>query len=71
MIPFSAFPISLAEQQIAYMAHPDSFVPTYTGNPIGTGPFKVKSWQVERRVPVHEERQLLEARTRTVVSCRT
>ncbi|MHB8378685.1 MAG: ABC transporter substrate-binding protein [Acidimicrobiales bacterium] len=45
-IPFSAFPITLAEQQIAYMAHPSSFVPTYTGNPIGTGPFKVKSWQV-------------------------
>jgi ABC-type transport system substrate-binding protein len=46
VIPFSAFPISLAEQQIAYMAHPDSFVPTYTGNPIGTGPFRVHSWQV-------------------------
>jgi ABC-type transport system substrate-binding protein len=45
-IPFSAFPITLAEQQIAYMAHPSSFVPTYTGNPIGTGPFKVKAWQV-------------------------
>jgi ABC-type transport system substrate-binding protein len=45
-IPFSTFPISLSEQQIAYMAHPSSFVPTYTGNPIGTGPFKVKSWQV-------------------------
>jgi ABC-type transport system substrate-binding protein len=28
------------------MAHPVSFVPTYTGDPIGTGPFKVKSWQV-------------------------
>jgi ABC-type transport system substrate-binding protein len=46
VIPFSAFPVSLAEQQIAYMAHPDSFVSTYTGNPIGTGPFRVKSWQV-------------------------
>jgi len=46
VIPFSAFPVSLAEQQIAYMAHPSSFVSTYTGNPIGTGPFKVKSWQV-------------------------
>jgi ABC-type transport system substrate-binding protein len=46
VIPYSTFPIFLAEQQIGYMAHPDSFVPTYTGNPIGTGPFKVKSWQV-------------------------
>ena len=45
-IPFSAFPISLAEQQIAYMAHPSSFVATYTGNPIGTGPFVVNQWQV-------------------------
>jgi peptide/nickel transport system substrate-binding protein len=46
VIPYSTFPVFLAEQQIGYMAHPDSFVPTYTGNPIGTGPFKVKSWQV-------------------------
>ncbi len=46
VIPFSAFPVTLAEQQIAYMAHPSSFVSTYTGNPIGTGPFKVKTWQV-------------------------
>ena len=46
VIPFSAFPVTLAEQQIAYMAHPTSFVSTYTGSPIGTGPFKVKSWQV-------------------------
>jgi ABC-type transport system substrate-binding protein len=46
VIPYSTFPIFLAEQQIVFMAHPDSFVPTYTGNPIGTGPFKVKSWQV-------------------------
>ena len=46
VIPFSTYPTNLAEQQIAYMAHPSSFVSTYTGNPIGTGPFKVKSWQV-------------------------
>jgi ABC-type transport system substrate-binding protein len=46
VIPFASFPVTLAEQQIAYMAHPVSFVPTYTGDPIGTGPFKVKSWQV-------------------------
>jgi ABC-type transport system substrate-binding protein len=46
VIPYSTWPTFLAEQQIGYMAHPDSFVPTYTGNPIGTGPFKVKSWQV-------------------------
>ncbi|MDE3107014.1 MAG: ABC transporter substrate-binding protein [Acidobacteriota bacterium] len=46
VIPFSTFPTSLAEQQIAYMAHPSSFSPTFTGTPIGTGPFMVSSWQV-------------------------
>ncbi len=46
VIPFSTFPTSLAEQQIAYMAHPSSFSPTFKGNPVGTGPFKVVSWQV-------------------------
>jgi ABC-type transport system substrate-binding protein len=46
VIPFSTYPTNLAEQQIAYMAHPSSMVAGYTGNPIGTGPFKVKSWQV-------------------------
>ncbi len=46
VIPYSSFPISLAEQQISYMAHPNSFSPTYTGIPLGTGPFKFKSWQV-------------------------
>ena len=46
LIPFSTFPTSLAEQQIAYMAHPSSFSSTFTGTPVGTGPFKVSSWQV-------------------------
>ncbi len=46
VIPFSTYPTNLAEQQIAYMAHPSSFSPTYQGNPIGTGPFQFKSWQV-------------------------
>ena len=47
VIPFSTFPISaLSEQQTAYMAHPSSLVKGYTGNPIGTGPFEVVSWQV-------------------------
>ena len=46
VIPFSTYPSNLAEQQTAYMAHPTSMVAGYTGNPIGTGPFQVKSWQV-------------------------
>ena len=46
VIPFSTYPISLADQQTAYMAHPTAFSPTFAGTPIGTGPFKVKSWQV-------------------------
>ena len=46
VIPYSTFPISLAEQQIAYMAHPESFSPTFAGNPVGTGPFKIKTWAV-------------------------
>ncbi len=43
-IPYSTFPVTLAEQQIAYMGHPSSFSSTYTGNPIGTGPFELKTW---------------------------
>lgn len=47
LIPFSTFPFSfLSEQQTAFMAHPSSFVSTFTGTPVGTGPFKIKSWQV-------------------------
>jgi ABC-type transport system substrate-binding protein len=46
VIPFSTYPTNLSEQQTAYMAHPSSFSPTYTGNPIGTGPFEFVSWQV-------------------------
>ena len=36
VVPYSTYPTNLAEQQIAYMAHPSSFSPTNTGNPIGT-----------------------------------
>ena len=46
VIPYSTYPTNLAEQQISYMAHPSSFSPTNTGNPIGTGPFEFVSWQV-------------------------
>ena len=47
VIPFSTFPFTaLCEQQTAYMAHPSSFSKTFTGTPVGTGPFKVVSWQV-------------------------
>lgn len=47
VIPFSSFPITLAEQQITYMGHPSSFSSSYTGNPIGTGPFMVQSWTLD------------------------
>jgi ABC-type transport system substrate-binding protein len=46
VVPFAAFPISLSEQQIAYMAAPSALGNTYAGKPIGTGPFKFKSWNV-------------------------
>jgi ABC-type transport system substrate-binding protein len=46
-IPYSSFPFgALAEQQTSYMAHPSSFSSTFTGNPVGTGPFRIVSWQV-------------------------
>jgi ABC-type transport system substrate-binding protein len=46
VVPFAAFPITLAEQQIAYMAAPSALGSSYPGHPIGTGPFKFKSWSV-------------------------
>jgi len=46
VVPFAAFPISLSEQQIAYMAAPSALGNTYAGKPIGTGPFKFKAWSV-------------------------
>jgi ABC-type transport system substrate-binding protein len=46
VIPFASFPITLAQQQIAYMAAPSALGSNYAGTPIGTGPFKFKSWVV-------------------------
>ena len=47
VVPFSTFPYTaLSEQQTCYMAHPSSFSPSFSGTPVGTGPFKVSSWQV-------------------------
>jgi ABC-type transport system substrate-binding protein len=46
LIPFASFPITLAEQQIAYMADPSALGSSYDGIPIGTGPFRFKSWTV-------------------------
>jgi ABC-type transport system substrate-binding protein len=47
VIPYSTFPYSaLSEQQVAFMAHPTSFSSSFTGTPVGTGPFMVSSWQV-------------------------
>jgi ABC-type transport system substrate-binding protein len=46
-ISYSSFPYgALCEQQTCYMAHPSSFSSTFAGNPIGTGPFKLVSWEV-------------------------
>ncbi len=46
VIPYASFPVLLAEQQIAYMAAPSALGLSYAGKPIGTGPFKFKSWSV-------------------------
>lgn len=46
VIPFASFPITLAEQQISYMADPAALGSNYAGIPIGTGPFRFKSWEV-------------------------
>jgi len=46
VIPYASFPVLLAEQQIAYMAAPSALGLSYTGKPVGTGPFKFKSWSV-------------------------
>src|ERR1700677_1982702 len=46
VVPFAAFPISLSEQQIAYMAAPSALGNNYAGKPIGTGPFKFKAWSI-------------------------
>ena len=41
VIPFSTFPFTPLRAADCYMAHPSSFSPTFTGTPVGTGPFKV------------------------------
>ena len=41
-LPYTTFPVNLSEQQIAYMAAPSALAGP--SNPIGTGPFKYKSW---------------------------
>jgi peptide/nickel transport system substrate-binding protein len=38
------FPFTLAEQQISFIAQPTTLKSTYSGSPIGTGPFVFKSW---------------------------
>lgn len=46
VFPFSTFPYgALCELQTCYMAHPTSFSNTFSGTPVGTGPFKVSSWK--------------------------
>jgi ABC-type transport system substrate-binding protein len=46
VVPFTAFPIFLSEQQITYMAAPSALGNNYAGKPIGTGPFKFKAWSI-------------------------
>ena len=46
VIAYSTFPVSMAEQQISYMAHPSALAAGFSGTPLGTGPFNIKSWQV-------------------------
>ncbi len=46
VIAYSTFPVSMAEQQVSYMAHPNSLAAGFAGTPLGTGPFKIKTWQV-------------------------
>ena len=38
------FPFTLAEQQISFIAHPSTLTATYSGHPIGTGPFVFNQW---------------------------
>jgi ABC-type transport system substrate-binding protein len=54
VVPFNTFPFQLAESQICYIANwpnhmdkPTQISSSYTGNPIGTGPFQFKSWSLQ------------------------
>jgi peptide/nickel transport system substrate-binding protein len=38
------FPFTLAEQQICFIAKPGTLTASYSGHPIGTGPFVYQSW---------------------------
>jgi peptide/nickel transport system substrate-binding protein len=42
--PWVTFPFTLAEQQISFIAEPSTVKGSYSGNPIGTGPFVFSSW---------------------------
>jgi ABC-type transport system substrate-binding protein len=46
VISYSTFNIQLSEQQVAYMAAPSTLGASYTGHPIGTGPFEFVSWSL-------------------------
>lgn len=41
---WTTFPYTLAEQQIGFIAHPSTLGSTYSGDPIGTGPFVFDAW---------------------------
>ncbi|HEV3212438.1 MAG TPA: ABC transporter substrate-binding protein [Acidimicrobiales bacterium] len=42
--PWVTFPFTLAEQQISFIAEPSTLGATYSGKPIGTGPFTLNTW---------------------------